>query len=150
MSNSLLPSFLMSDVSGSLRSLTKNERCEWIAPVAHLKWVTMSDSLRSLTKNERPWADHSGRLPKMSKWANHSFFFAQKTLEQIPSPAISRQKWCQPPPLLARVWKVWRIFFWKVTYNCKITSLQHKVRKWFLKKLEGTLHHCHEQLSNSV
>ena len=37
MSESLIPSFLMSDVSESLRSLTKNERCEGSAQVAHQK-----------------------------------------------------------------------------------------------------------------
>ena len=47
MSDSLIPSFLVSDVSESLRSLTKNERCEWIAQFAHQKWATMGDSLRS-------------------------------------------------------------------------------------------------------
>ena len=39
MSDSLIPSFLVSDVSESLRSLTKNERCEPIAQVAHQKWA---------------------------------------------------------------------------------------------------------------
>ena len=53
MSDSLIPSFLMSDVSESLRLLTKIERCEQIAQVAHQNWATMSDLLRSLTKNER-------------------------------------------------------------------------------------------------
>ena len=37
MSDLLIPSFLMSDVSESLRSLTKNERVERIAQVAHQK-----------------------------------------------------------------------------------------------------------------
>ena len=37
MSDLLIPSFLMSDVSESLRSLTKNKRCEPIAQVAHQK-----------------------------------------------------------------------------------------------------------------
>ena len=73
MSDSLIPSFLMSNVSESLRSLTKNEQCERIAQVTHQKWVTMSDLLRSLTKNERPWANRSGCSPKMSKWVNSSF-----------------------------------------------------------------------------
>ena len=45
MSDSLIPSFLVSDVSESLRSLTKNERCERIAQVPHQKWA--------LPKNER-------------------------------------------------------------------------------------------------
>ena len=74
MSESLIPSFLVSDVSESLRSLTKNERCERIAQVAHQKWATMSDSLRLLRGNERLWANCSGRSPKMSKWVNRSFF----------------------------------------------------------------------------
>ena len=52
MSDSLIPFFLVSDVSELLRSLTKNEGCEQIAKVALQKWATMSDSLRSLTKNE--------------------------------------------------------------------------------------------------
>ena len=46
--------FFMSDVSESLRLLTKNEHCEGIAQVAHQKLSTMSDSLRSLTKNDIP------------------------------------------------------------------------------------------------
>ena len=88
MSILLIPSFLESDVSESLRLLTKNEQCEQIAQVAHQKLATMSDSLRSLTKNER-----------MSEllfffWANRLFAhfwpknkrFAQKTDEQISSP----------------------------------------------------------------
>ena len=82
-----IPSFLMSDVSKSLRLLTINKRCERTAQVAHQQWGM--------------WANHSGRSPKMSKWANRLFFWAngsftnffaknerlaQKTDEQIPSP----------------------------------------------------------------
>ena len=52
MSDSLIPSFLLSDMSKLLRSLTKNERCEQIAQVAHQKWAM--------------WANCSGRSPKMS------------------------------------------------------------------------------------
>ena len=37
MNDSLIPSFLMSDVSELLRMLTKNERCELFAQVAHQK-----------------------------------------------------------------------------------------------------------------
>ena len=67
MSDSLIPSFLVSDVSKLLRSLTKNERCEQIAQVVHQKWA-----------NERI----------ACFLANHSFahFFAQKTDEWMPSP----------------------------------------------------------------
>ena len=45
MSDSLIPSFLVSDVSKLLRSLTKNEQCERIAQVAHKKRAIMSASL---------------------------------------------------------------------------------------------------------
>ena len=37
--NCLLPSFVLSDVSKSLRSLTKNERCQQIAQIAHQQWA---------------------------------------------------------------------------------------------------------------
>ena len=53
MSESLISSFLVSDVSGSLISLKSNEWCVRIAHVAHQKWATMSDSLRSLMINEQ-------------------------------------------------------------------------------------------------
>ena len=46
MSELLISSFLLSDLSESLRSLTKNERCDRIAQVAHQKWANMSDLLR--------------------------------------------------------------------------------------------------------
>ena len=85
MSDSLIPSFLVSNVC---KLHTKNERCEQIAQVARRKGAM--------------WANRSGRSPKMSEWANRSFFwanrswanffakneqFAQKRDEQIPSPA---------------------------------------------------------------
>ena len=68
-SNLLIPSFLMSNVSKSLRLLTKNEWCERIAQVDHQKWVTMSEL-----------------LTKMIKWVNRSF------LEQIAHLLIILQK----------------------------------------------------------
>ena len=94
MSDLLIQSFLVSDVSKSLRSLTKNEQCERIAQVTHQKWATMSESLRSLRVNERLWANRSGRSPKMSEWANRSFFewithsliFGQKTSDLLRKP----------------------------------------------------------------
>ena len=52
MSNLLIPSFLVSDVS---------------------------KLLRSLTKNERPWANRSGRLIKMSELLIRSFFRKKKS-----------------------------------------------------------------------
>ena len=52
MSDSLIPSFLMSDVSESLRPLTKIERCEQTTQVAHQNWATYKTSERS-TKSRR-------------------------------------------------------------------------------------------------
>ena len=94
MSKSLIPSFLVSDVSESLRLLTKNEQCEQIAQVA--------------TKNERPWAIRLHRSEEMSdceriaqvahqKWANewiacvferiaHLLIFGQKTSDLLGKP----------------------------------------------------------------
>ena len=88
----------MSDVSESLRLLTKNEWCERISQVTHQKWAAMSKSLMLLTKNERPCRIAQGTH---QKWATEqiarffeqfaNFFaknkqFAQKTNERIPSP----------------------------------------------------------------
>ena len=58
------------------------------------KMSDVSKSLRSLTKNERPWANRSGLSPKMSEWANCSFFeriahsliFSQKTSDSLRKP----------------------------------------------------------------
>ena len=79
-SDSLIPSFLMSHVRESLRSLTKNERCEQIAQVTHQKWAM--------------WAIRSSHSQKMSnheriaqvahqKWVNHSFFCKKRAIRLI-------------------------------------------------------------------
>ena len=84
----------MSDVSKSLRLLSKNEQCEQIAQVAQQKWAM--------------WANLSGRSPKMSdheriaqvthqNWANeriahfferitHLLIFLQKTSDSLRKP----------------------------------------------------------------
>ena len=71
MSDSLIPSFLMSDV----RSLNKIEQCEQIAQVAHHKWETMSELLVFLAnrlfahffaKNER-FTQKNKRFPALEK-----------------------------------------------------------------------------------
>ena len=47
----------------------------------------VSESLRSLTKNEWQWSNCSGRSPKMSEWGNHSFAnFFQKTSDSFRKP----------------------------------------------------------------
>ena len=53
MSDSLIPSFLMSNVSKSLRSLTKNELCERIAQVAHQKWAIRSGRSEEMIDHEQ-------------------------------------------------------------------------------------------------
>ena len=73
----------MSHVSKSLRSLTKNERCEQIAQVAHQKWekwATMSDSRKLLTNNER--------IAQVANFFAKKEQFTQKTYEWISSPAF--------------------------------------------------------------
>ena len=72
MCDSLIRSFLVSDLSASLT-------------IAHFLWAMwancsfdlskMSDSLLLLRGNERSWANRSHRSPKLRKWAIHSFNF---------------------------------------------------------------------------
>ena len=80
MSEWLISSFLMSDVSESLSLLTKKEQWERIAQVVHQKRATMSDSLRSLRGNE--W---SGGNRSFAHFFAKNERFAQKADEQIPS-----------------------------------------------------------------
>ena len=90
-SNLLIPSFLLSDVSESLRSLTKNEQCEWITQVVHQKWATMSDSLRWLRGNERcERIAHFAHQKWANEWIAHFFeqiahllIFGQKTSDSL-------------------------------------------------------------------
>ena len=74
MSESLISSFLVSDVSESLRSLTKNEGCERIAQVAH-KNEWMSELLirsflgkRRAIRSEIRWANSQPCFPYI--WMN--------------------------------------------------------------------------------
>ena len=67
MNDSLIPSFLMSNVSESLRSLTKNEWCKQIAQVAHQKWA-----------NEQ--------IAHFFEQIAHSLIFLQKTSDLLRKP----------------------------------------------------------------
>ena len=67
MSESLISSFLVSNVSESLRLLTKNEQCERIAQVAHQKWA-----------NE--WIAH------FFEQIAHLLIFGQKTSDSLGKP----------------------------------------------------------------
>ena len=87
MSDLFFPFFLMSAVSESLRSLTKNERFKQIAQVTHQKWATMSESLRLLTKNE--WM--SELLVFLSKSLIRSFFRKKRVIR-------SENQWANSQP----------------------------------------------------
>ena len=76
-------SFPMSNVSKSLRSLTKNEQCERIAQVTHFWWATMSDSLTSLGGNERSWVNRSGPSPKISQWVNRLICLSESLIHSF-------------------------------------------------------------------
>ena len=81
MSNSLIPSFLMSNVRESLRSLTKMSDHERFSQ----KLGTLRESLRSLTKNEQIARFLCEALIRSFFAKNEQF--AQKTDERMPSPA---------------------------------------------------------------
>ena len=74
----------MSDVSKSLRSLTKHELPWAIRSGCSPKMSNVSKWLRSLTKHERPWAIRSGRSPNMSDHERFTHVALQKwTNERI-------------------------------------------------------------------
>ena len=79
MSDLPIPSFMVSNVSELLRSLTKNDRCEQIAQVAHQKWANERNAL-FLSKSL------IGSL--FAHFLAKNKQFAQKTDEQIPNPAL--------------------------------------------------------------
>ena len=77
-SDSLIPSFLVSDVSESLRLLTKNEQCEQIAQVTHQKWA-----------NER--------IARFFERITHSLIFSKNTNDALRKPMSefpALEKWC--------------------------------------------------------
>ena len=124
-SDLFIPSFLMSDVRESLRSLTKNEQCEQITQVAHQTWASVSNLLRSLTRNERTWANCSGSSPKMSE----SLIFLSELLIRnfFAKNGRSTHKWNEriPNPGTARRWASWLLSVIYLRQNLKtiITGL---------------------------
>ena len=122
----------------------KNEQIAHFCSLPLFRWVMwvnrsfcsnkmsdVSDSLRSLRGNERSWANCSGHWPKMSKWVNRSFFwanwpfayfwtknqqFAWKSNELIPSPDYRTNYVTKKLVLTFEVfWRIKRAF-------CKICS----------------------------
>ena len=112
------------------------ERCEWIAQVIPPKMSDVSQSLRSLTKNERPWAIRSGRSEEMSdreqiaqvahqKWANEwiAHFFQQITHLLIFGQKMSDSpRWGNSQP-----WKMgpqmWEFFRSKLTRSWSLQRM---------------------------
>ena len=82
MSESLISSFLVSDVSELLISLKSNEQCERIAQFAHKKWA-----------NE--WIAH------FFKQIAHLLIFWQKTSDSLWN-QMSEFQPCVRPPLIGR------------------------------------------------
>ena len=72
MSELLISSFMVSDVSESLISLKSNER---FAQVAQRKWAIMSKLLRPVTKNEQ--------MSESLIFLSESLIFWQKTSESL-------------------------------------------------------------------
>ena len=75
-----MTSFLVSNVSESLRSLTKNKRCEGMAQVAHQKWAICSGCSQKMSNHER--------IAQVAHFFTKNERFAQKTDERIPSPDV--------------------------------------------------------------
>ena len=75
------------------------ERCEWIGHFAQIKWAM--------------WANRSGRTPKMSKWVNRSFFWANRSFAHFwtKKRAIrSKIKLANSQPwLFFTIWIYWNI-----------------------------------------
>ena len=91
MSESLIFSFLVSDVSDLLRLLTKKERCEQIAQVAYQKWAMWANRSEEMSDHEQiaqvthqnwanEWIAHSFEL------IAHSLIFGQKTSDSLGKP----------------------------------------------------------------
>ena len=90
----------------------------------------MSDSLRSLTKNERPWANRSSRSPKMSKWANRSFFLSEsltRSFFRIKRGIRSENRWANSQPCTVCIAYKVVYLLWLICWKelCSKNYLQH-------------------------
>ena len=140
MSESLIPFFLVSDVSELLRSLTKNKRCEQIAQVAHQNRATMNDLLSSLRGNEQSWANCSGRSPKICSFA-HLLIFGQKRANH------SENRWANSQPCFYLIGMLRFYIFGsgEIMLNCNFILM----RKWLFSDtmyIKGTI--SREKFSN--
>ena len=81
MSNSLIPSFLVGDVSESLRSLTKNER-PWAIRSGHSE--EMSDCERIAQVGHQKWTNEW--IARFFERIAHSLIFEQKTSDLLGKP----------------------------------------------------------------
>ena len=99
MSNSLISSFLVSDVTESLSSLTKKSEHEQFTQVAQRKRAIVIESLRLLTKK---WANEW--ITNFFEQITHSLIFRQKTSDSLGKPMSEF-------PTLVAVLKVYERFF---------------------------------------
>ena len=107
MSKSLISSFLVSDVSESLRSLTKNEQREQIALVAHQKWAIRSG--RSEEMSDREQIAQVAHQKWANEWIVHFFEqfshllnFGQKLSDSLGKPNSQPWSYPEPVPVTAR------------------------------------------------
>ena len=118
-------------------SLIPSEQCERIAQVAQDKWATVNDSLRSFRINEQSWVNRSGRSPKMSKWANRSFF-SQKTSDSLRKPmskfpALHMYILYIHTYSPCKVDRFWAFRVFRLEYFC-FSTVFHVVQKQFQKR----------------
>ena len=75
-----------------IRSFRSNQLSdwEWFAQIAR-QMRTVSKSLRSLISKERPWANRSGRSPKMRESLLHSVFRQKRAIR-------SESRWANSQP----------------------------------------------------
>ena len=66
----------------------------WIKILAH--YVRAGNLLISHKSNEQPWANHSGHSPKMSEWANRSFFRKTRAI-------CSENRWANFQPCIMSI-----------------------------------------------
>ena len=102
---SFLLFYVMSDVSQSLRSLTKNERYEWIAQVAHQKWANEQIDYVAHQK----WANCSVYFYRITHLLIIRSFFSQKTSDLL------RKPMSEVPTLAGSYLVVPRVRLWRYT-----------------------------------
>ena len=111
--------------------------CERFAQVTQDKWATVSESLRSLMTNEGMWAIRSGCSGQMSKWANRSVFWANRSCSLLLKKMNNSLKKIWKNRILVRFHIFWKFFlknahsFWAKWANRSSRSGQMSDRERF-------------------